>query len=306
VTRIAVVEVKDAPPDTAANVRACLASLAAAADTGAALALFPELFLGGYYLDHAMATRVAEAGAGLARIQAAVDETGVAAVLGAALAGGRGAIGALRDVSGKTPDRGARMAGDILLNACAILRPRTPPDFALKAHLYPGEEQWFTPGDRLWTGSIAGLSCGVAVCCEIGFPEVSRCLALQGALLILLPAAFGRSRWRVWDTLTRARAIENGCYVAAAGQSGTAGGRAFLGSSRIVDPFGEIVAGLDGGDGSCERPLQIGSHTLLTADIDEERVAAARRGDDGWHRSLRDRRPGLYGPLVERMPPAET
>jgi omega-amidase len=299
-TRIAVAEVRDAPPDTAANVRAGLTTLAAAADAGAALVLFPELFLGGYYLDHAMVARTAGAAAALARFQAAVDETGVAVVLGAALQGTRsltgGAESPLMPAGGTSP--GAALPGDVLLNAVAVLRPQAPAAYAIKAHLYQGEEQWFTPGGALWTDRVAAWPCGIAICYEIGFPEVARCLALGGTQLILLPAAFGRARGRLWDSLTRARAAENGCYLAAAGQAGSAGGRDFLGHSRVVDPFGEIVGGVDD-TGSTGQTIATGPHTLVIAEIDAGKVEAARRGDDGWHRTLADRRPRLYGALTQ-------
>jgi len=325
--RIAVVQAHDAPPDTAANLRAGLAGLAAAADAGAGLIVFPELFLGGYYLDHAMARRAADASAALDRLQAAVDETGAAAVLGAALLGARGSARAAAGrpaVPAIDPLAAPLPSGDVLLNAVAVLRPHLEPAYAVKAHLYPGEDEWFTPGHALWTGRIAGWPCGIAVCYELGFPEVTRLLALRGARLILLPAAFGRARARIWDVLTRARAIENGCYLAAAGQAGAAGGRRFLGCSRIVDPYGEVIAGCssdgsgatadaadderDATDPQCPtvgETLRVGHHTVHLADLSADRVAAARRGDDGWHRTLTDRRPRLYDDLT-REPPSET
>lgn len=335
---------RDAPPDTAANLRAGLASLAAAAAAGARLVVFPELYLSGYYLDHAMARRAAEGAAALDRLQAAVDETGTNAAVGAALLGGRGRALPPAGPAG-APLAAPLPSGDVLLNTVAVLRPRRQIAYAIKAHLYPGEEEWFTPGQDLWSGRIAGWPCGIAVCYEIGFPEVSRSLALAGARLILVPAAFGRRRARVWDVLTRARAIENGCYLAAAGQSGVAGGREFLGRSRVVDPFGEVIAGLrrsqtrDDADAGAiagpgyagtppvsearpraaqsyatsgahpipdpavdTAPLRVGAHMLYVADLHAGRVGAARRGDDGWHRSLADRRPRLYASLSQEHP----
>jgi predicted amidohydrolase len=294
--RVAVVEVRDAPPDMATNVRAGLASLAAAAEAGAGLVLFPELFLGGYYLDQAMAGRAGVAAAGLARFQAAVDETGTAAVVGAAVPAGVAAGLVSQNTAPISPGRAPAAPGGLLLDTAAVLRPHAAPAFAVKAHLYPGEEQWFSPGRDLWIDQIAGWPCGVAVCYEVGFPEVARTLAVAGAHLILAPAAFGRARARIWDTLTRARAIENGCYLAAAGQAGSAGGRDFLGDSRIVDPFGELVAGQSEGAAG---PLTSGPHRVYLGDLEPERIAAARAGAGGWHRSLADRRPRLYGRLTD-------
>jgi len=292
--RLAIVEVRGPAADTAANLRDAMASLASAADAGAELVVFPELYLSGYYLDHAMARRAAEAAWALDRLQAAVDENDAAAVVGAASLGSRGPggppVGAAAD-----PLAAPLPSGDLLLNTAAVLRPHREPVYAVKAHLYGDEEEWFTPGHELWTGRIAGWPCGIAICYELGFPEVARSLALAGARLLLVPAAFGASRARIWDVLTRARAIENGCYLAAAAQSGAAAGREFLGRSRVVDPYGEIVA-----DGSLPGGLIVrGGQTICLADLDPALVASARRGDEGWHRSLGDRRPGLYTGLSD-------
>jgi predicted amidohydrolase len=292
--RLAIVEVRDPAADTAANLRDAIASLASAADAGAELVVFPELYLSGYYLDHAMARRAAETAWALDRLQAAVDENEAAAVVGAASLGSRGPGGPPFS-SAADPLAAPLPSGDLLLDTAAVLRPHREPAYAVKAHLYADEEEWFTPGHGLWTGRIAGWPCGIAICYELGFPEVARSLALAGARLLLVPAAFGASRIRIWDVLTRARAIENGCYLAAAAQSGTAAGREFLGRSRVVDPYGEIVA-----DGSLPGDLIVrGGHTICLADLDAARVASARRGDEGWHRSLGDRRPGLYTGLSD-------
>jgi len=294
VLRLAVVEVRDPVADTAANLRDAIRSVVTAADGGAEMVVFPELYLCGYYLDHAMVRRATAATAALGRLQAAVDESGAAVVVGAATLGTRG--GGLTPLGGGADPLAAPLpSGDLLLNTAAVLRPHREPAYAVKAHLYGDEQEWFTPGHQLWTGRIAEWPCGIAICYELGFPEVARALALAGAKLLLVPAAFGASRGRIWDVLTRARAIENGCYVAAAGHSGTAAGKEFLGRSRVVDPYGEIVA-----DGSTPGDMTVlGEHTICFADLDPARIASARRGEAGWHRSLNDRRPRLYPGLSD-------
>ena len=84
----------------------------------------------------------------------------------------------------------------------------------------PRRERALHAGLAFWTGEIAGWQCGVMVCYEIAFPEVARALALSGARLLIVPAAFGKSRVRIWQIATVSRAIENGCYLAAAGHAG--------------------------------------------------------------------------------------
>jgi deaminated glutathione amidase len=122
------------------------------------------------------------------------------------------------------------------------------------------------PGDRLVTFDGAGVTFGLAICYDLRFPELFRALADRGAQVLLLPAAFtiptGISHW---EPLLRARAIENGCYVAAAGQWGpSAVGRPCYGHSMVVDPWGTVVA-------------QCGERVgFVTAEIDLDYLCAGR------------------------------
>lgn len=259
--RVAVVQTHDAVLEVTAAVALTLRRLEEAHEAGASLALFPELSLGGYSLDQGMARRAGAAEAALARLQPAVDVTGVAAVVGLPLQ---------RD--------GA------LFNATAVLRPKVKPELYFKTHLFRSERDWFAPGAALWSGQIAGWPCGIMVCYELGFPEVARRLALNGARLLLVPAAFGVARTRIWETACVARALENGVYLAAAGQAGTNGSLHFAGRSKVVDPTGaEIVAAGVSGD------------VMLIADLDPGLVDEVRSGDhDQANPYLSDRRPELY------------
>jgi deaminated glutathione amidase len=98
---------------------------------------------------------------------------------------------------------------------------------------------------------------GLSVCYDLRFPELYRALAAQGAELLCVPAAFtARTGAAHWETLLRARAIENQCYLIAPGQHGThAGGRATWGHSMVVDPWGEILAQQAEGDGVVLAPV---------------------------------------------------
>jgi nitrilase len=107
---------------------------------------------------------------------------------------------------------------------------------------------------------------GLSVCYDLRFPELYRALAAQGAELLCVPAAFtARTGAAHWETLLRARAIENQCFLIAPGQHGThAGGRATWGHSMIVDPWGEILAQQAEGEG------------VVLAQVSKERLQQVR------------------------------
>ena len=90
---------------------------------------------------------------------------------------------------------------------------------------------------------------GLSICYDLRFPELYR--ALGDMALIVVPAAFtARTGEAHWETLLRARAIENQCYVLAAAQAGVhPGGRRTWGHSMLIDPWGEIVASQADGAG---------------------------------------------------------
>jgi nitrilase len=92
--------------------------------------------------------------------------------------------------------------------------------------------------------SIGPFTFGMATCYDLRFPELFRRLALQGANVILLPAAFtlqtGRDHWEI---LLRARAIENQCWIAGVGQWGSAPPHHLCyGRSMVIDPWGLVIA----------------------------------------------------------------
>lgn len=106
------------------------------------------------------------------------------------------------------------------------------------------ESQAISPGNEIVTFDCEGLRFGLAICYDLRFPELFRALADRGAQVFLVPAAFtiptGISHW---ESLVRARAIENGCYVAACGQWGpSAVGKPCYGHSMVVDPWGVVMA----------------------------------------------------------------
>jgi len=125
-----------------------------------------------------------------------------------------------------------------------------------------------------------GWAIGLTICYDLRFPELYRILALEGAELLTVPSNFtlatGKDHWHV---LLRARAIENGCYVAAAAQIGeTMPGRQSYGRSLVVDPWGVICA---------QAPDE---ETVVFAELDRERLLGVRERLP----SLASRQPDAY------------
>jgi predicted amidohydrolase len=122
--------------------------------------------------------------------------------------------------------------------------------------------------DVVTSEAADGTKLGLTVCYDIRFPELYRILALEGALVVTVPANFTRTTGAAhWEVLVRARAIENQLFVIASGQSGEYPARMpAYGNSMIVDPWGEVLARAPGGD----------EETFVAADLDFQRLAEVR------------------------------
>ena len=143
------------------------------------------------------------------------------------------------------------------------------------------ESETEQPGDEIVVSQLGGgAKLGLSVCYDLRFPELYRILALRGATVVAVPAAFTLTTTRDhWETLIRARAIENQCFMVAPNQVGDhPGGLRSGGRSLIVDPWGLVLAGA--GD----------YETAIVADLELERVDEVRRRLP----SLAHRRPKAY------------
>ncbi len=108
------------------------------------------------------------------------------------------------------------------------------------------------PGEEIVLSETAGgLELGMSICYDLRFPELFRILAVRGARVFPLPAAFTLATTRDhWEVLIRARAIENHAFVIAANQIGLhPGGNRSGGRSMIVDPWGIVLAQAPDGEG---------------------------------------------------------
>ena len=158
------------------------------------------------------------------------------------------------------------------------------PDGAIRAsydkiHMFDvelgGEESYreskgYRPGTRAVTARTPWGTLGLTICYDMRFPALYRALAVAGATILTVPSAFTVPTGRAhWETLLRARAIETGCFVLAAAQTGTHTAsrgrvRETYGHSIAIDPWGRVLA--DAGE-------SVGV-THVTLDLDA--VAATR------------------------------
>ncbi len=137
-----------------------------------------------------------------------------------------------------------------------------------KLHLYDAfsmqESKNVTPGNEIPPlVDVAGFKVGLMTCYDIRFPELARRLVLDGAEVLVLPAAWvkGPLKEAHWEVLVTARALENTTYVVAVGECGERN----IGNSMVVDPLGVAIAR------AAEAPA------LVFAELDKTRLRHARQ-----------------------------
>jgi len=129
------------------------------------------------------------------------------------------------------------------------------------------ESNVYKPGTTSRVVDLDEARLGLSICYDVRFPNLYRQQALAGAQILTAPAAFTRQTGQAhWHVLMRSRAIENGAFMIAAAQGGDhADGRETFGHSLIVNPWGEIIAEVNG-----EKP------GFIVAELDLDAVAKAR------------------------------
>ncbi|MDO4489586.1 MAG: carbon-nitrogen hydrolase family protein [Lachnospiraceae bacterium] len=124
-----------------------------------------------------------------------------------------------------------------------------------------------SPGREIVVAKTELCTLGMSICYDLRFPELFRLQALEGAELLVVSANFTAATGCAnWESLLRARAIENSCYVAAVNQCGEKPFFKAWGHTMLIDPWGTVVGELDG-----ESP------GLLMGTIDPELVQRTRR-----------------------------
>ena len=188
--------------------------------------------------------------------------------------------------------------GDSLRNAAVFVGPDGLIGTYRKTHLpFLGVDRFVVPGDELPVYDTPLGRIGVEICYDLRFPEVTRTLALQGADLVALPTNFPMAAKVQTELVTVARAAENRIYLLTANRVGKERRGEFCGWSQIVDPFGKRLAEADETE-----------ETLLVADVDVEKARDKDYVIPGEYELylFGDRRPELYGALVEETQAVKT
>ena len=152
-----------------------------------------------------------------------------------------------------------------------------------KQHLWALERFYFRGGNGTPVFQTDFGTIGIMICYDMGYPEVARMLALQGAQIVLCPSAWCEPDHDVWDINVPARALENTVFLCAVNRYGREQDLYMGGHSKMCDPRGRVVAELpDEGEG------------VLNVEIDLADVVSNRQTSP----YLRDRRPELYGKVL--------
>lgn len=170
---------------------------------------------------------------------------------------------------------------DKLYNTCHVFN-REGEDILVydKVHLYKEQEKnYYAAGDAIGLFTLDGISCGVAICYDMDFPEWIRCYGIYGVDILFAPFAWPSKWMHHLDMVQKARALENQCFVASAGLCKSDGdGHYRSGGTSLAGPHGDFIkkAGKEPG--------------VLTGKADRETLMAARK----WQHFLDDRREDLY------------
>jgi predicted amidohydrolase len=188
--------------------------------------------------------------------------------------------------------------GDVLYNAAVLVGPDGLIGSYRKTHLpFLGVDRFTTPGDELPVFDTPLGRIGLEICYDLRFPEVTRTLALRGAEIVAHPTNFPMAAKVQTEVITLARAAENRIYLLTANRVGKERWGEFCGWSQIVDPFGKRLAEADETE-----------EKLLVADVDLEKARDKDYVIPGEYELylFGDRRPELYGALVEEMQAVKT
>lgn len=280
--RVGLAQLALAPLDVESNVERTVRAVEQAAGQGARVVILPELASSGYVLHEPLLRPVSESvhrpGRALTTWSQAAARTGSVVVAG-------------------FPE----VDGERLYNAAAVFGPDGQLlDVYRKLHLFAGEQDVFTPGDRgLPIVEVEGLRIGVLVCYDLRFPESVRIHAVRGVDLIAVPTAWVGG-FDVPDQQTdigqvrtaRVMANVNATPIACASQVGHAGPFEFLGSSLLIDAFGTDVT----------PPASRTDESVVVLELDRRQVERARNRGEGMS-PLAQRRTDVYAELLGYVEP---
>ena len=207
---------------------------AAAAD-GAELIVLPErLDLRGSAQDYARGAQTLQDSRAVAWAKSTAGELGVDLIAGS--------IAERREGHERVANTSVHVGPDGELKA--VYRKIHMFDVEVGGVEYRESEHSEPAGEIVLSETAGGVKLGLTICYDLRFPELYRILALKGARIIAVPAAFTRVTGQAhWEILLRARAIEDQVFVIAPGQGRIPGPEGdSYGNSMIVDPWGEVLA----------------------------------------------------------------
>ncbi|MCC7431318.1 carbon-nitrogen family hydrolase [bacterium] len=222
--------------------------------------VFPELFTTGYQLQNI--SRIAENEETLTKVSGFAKATKTNVVAGSI---------AFKNLDGKISNTSFIFSREGKLLASYS-----------KIHLFKlmEEEKYLKAGNETVVFEFDGIKCGIVICYDLRFPEITRKLALQGVEIIFVPMEWPFPRTEVFRTLLKARAIENQCFVVGNNVvgAGLQEGIIFEGKSAVANPYGDFIGEMGNREG------------FLDVEIDTELVKKYRN----QIQCFQDRREDVY------------
>lgn len=260
-SRIAIVQEYSIIGEKVRNLEKAIGLISRAAEQGAQLVLFPELYLTGYSIEEniqELAEKVS--GRSINKLRKIARNNQISICMG------------FPEIEHRSKEIFNSMVclsdkGDIL----AVYR---------KIHLFGEEKKYFSPGNEFQIVDTPIGRVGFLICYDLEFPEMARMLTLQGADVLLVSTANMKPWCDHQDVYVRARAMENQIFLALANIVGKEKNYIFCGNSVIVNPMGKILA-----QANMQEPA------LLIAEINTADISKIRNSKVNY---LTDRRPGIY------------
>lgn len=219
--RVALGEYDTAWHDPAASLARAAEVVRSAAAAGARLVVLPEMCTTGFTMDAASQAEPLD-GPSVRALSKLAAGAHVHLIAGVAVR--EGAPGA-----GRAVNAALHVGDDGALRA--VYRKQ-------RMFAYAGEDEVYEPGCEPVVTAVEGVRLALFVCYDLRFPELFRAVARDVDAIVII-ANWPAKRRAHWDTLIRARAIENQCYLVAVNRSGSGGGIEYDGGSAAFDPWGE-------------------------------------------------------------------
>ena len=150
-----------------------------------------------------------------------------------------------------------------------------------KTHLFSpmDEDKYFKKGHHTAMFDLDGMKCGIIICYDVRFPELTRAMTVKGVDILFMVSQWPEVRVAHLDALTRARAIENQMFMVCCNASGTADATVYGGNSSVTDPWGNVLVHAEGT-----------GEEIISADCDTSILDGIRTSINVF----RDRRSDMY------------